>query len=98
MLAEIIIENDASYGEAFFDLNIDVDFPCFALFLDSSQALLLRSLNEQLNHFRRIGIAKFLRTQSQRMALPMNVENITQRRILYGPITSQYPRSIVTIV
>lgn len=97
-LVEILVDNDVSHGEAFFDIDNESELPCLALFLDSSQALLLQRLRPQSQNFVRIGVAKFLRTHSQRAALPMNAENIIERIIPYGPIGPQHPKAIVTVI
>ena len=86
-----------SYGEAHFDTPGDEEYPCYAMFLDSSNALLLKEGGPGNADFERIGVAKFLRTGAQRVELPMNADNIIAKRIPYGPAIREWPVSEITI-
>ena len=94
---QIVVHDDISYGEAFFDMAGEEHYPCFALFLDSSNAILVRESDLGGAPYTRVGIAKFLRTKSQRIALPMNMDNINAKRIPYGPIGPEFQKTVVTI-
>lgn len=107
VLSEIHLGPDVSLGEAFFDIR--PQFPCFAFFLDSSNCLILRETGRREHEYNRIGIAKFLRTHTQRKDDPL--QNLTLRanplddaetdmswKVPWGPITELYPRTTVTIV
>jgi hypothetical protein len=55
--ADGTVYSGVSYGEAVFD--VEPRFPCFALFLDSSNALLLQNTdNGSRDVFKRVGLAK----------------------------------------
>jgi hypothetical protein len=94
-----------SYGEAFFD--IAPSFPCFALFLDASNALLLQ---KQQWDYKRVGLGKFLRTNKQRQLEPLlsrpepGLDNgdrgtgLRNENVPYGPIGHKHPCTTVTII
>ncbi len=110
VLSEIRLIDGVSLGDAFFDAQ--PCFPCHALFLDSSNALVLKETGKGAGEFRRVGIAKFLRTARQRadQPLPRNEtfkSDITSLLTLaecglpmppWGPITANDARTTVTIV
>ncbi|PKY04370.1 HET-domain-containing protein [Aspergillus campestris IBT 28561] len=87
-----------SYGEGFFD--VAPSFPCYALFLDSSNALLLQSSQQK---YKRVGFGRFLRTNKQRVLKPLlyqqepgiddDGQGALPRRenIPYGPIGRSQP-------
>jgi hypothetical protein len=94
-------------GETFFD--VQPHFPCFALFLDSSNALALQPTGKTQHEYTRIGIAKFLRTQKQRAENPIpswelgtNIYNDAEEgdisSVPWGPITESDERVLITIV
>jgi hypothetical protein len=84
------------YGEAYFDLKPQL--PCHALFLDSSNALLLEASEGKLDEYTRIGIAKFLRTEHQRETEHMlGKDRSGFQKVPYGPITKDKV-SEITIV
>ena len=107
MLTELHLDHDVSLGETFFD--VQPHFPCFALFLDSSNALVLKPTETTEHEYIRIGIAKFLRTQEQRIENPMpslelavniyrDAEESDISKVPWGPITESDARVLVTIV
>ena len=85
-------------GEAYFDFHLQ--FPCFPLFLDPSNSLILKPTGKAEDEYTRIGIAKFLRTQSQRIAEPAVIreEKLRWEDVPWGPITDQDARACVKIV
>ncbi|KAJ5087746.1 HET-domain-containing protein [Penicillium angulare] len=90
------LHDGISYGEAFFD--VAPSFPTYALFLDPSNALLLQR-SEQ--NYKRVGLAKFLRTAKQRLLEPLiDPLDIAFRRehIPYGPISCTDACMTVTII
>ncbi|KAK4233393.1 heterokaryon incompatibility protein-domain-containing protein [Achaetomium macrosporum] len=89
---------DISYGEAFFD--VGQRFPCFVLFLDSSNALLLERVDDcsRPNTFKRVGLARFLRTGAQRRMEPLTFNGHRPWGVPYGPMTDSHPRCTVTII
>jgi len=92
---EIYLAHGVSIGRAYFDF--EVHFPCFALFLDVSRALVLRNTGKAKLEFQRVGVATFVRTRSQREstgAIPF-ASGSPQHS---GPITDQVPRSYVRII
>lgn len=94
-----------SYGEVFFD--IAPSFPCFAVFLDASNALLLQ---KSQTDYKRVGFGKFLRTNKQRRLEPLirqpepGLDNddrgagLRNESISYGPIGRKHPCTTVTII
>jgi len=90
---EIHLDHGVSIGVAFFD--IEVHFPSFALFLDDSNALILKPTGRAKKEFERIGIARFIRTKSQIYAA--NDMAVSSPKIS-GLITGGVPRSCVRIV
>jgi len=85
-----------SYGEAYFDF--EPQFPCHALFLDPSNALLLVVSKGKPDEYVRIGIAKFLRTEHQRNTEPIWPDDGSGLRMVpYGPMMKN-DLSEVTIV
>ena len=95
VLVQLQHETGIAYGEAFFDL--DARFPCSALFLDPSNALLLTPSTMRQGHYVRIGIAKFLRTVNQRQTRPILNPDMTLGNVPYGPIESVDTKVEVTI-
>jgi hypothetical protein len=91
------LHDGISYGEAFFD--VAPSFPTYALFLDSSNALLLQRSGQ---NYKRVGLAKFLRTAKQRLLVPLadrTSEPLLQREhIPYGPIGFRDACTTVTII
>jgi hypothetical protein len=94
-------------GIAYFDTisEFPEKFRCFALFLDWGNALVLAHLKKSNNsedEYHRIGIARFIWTQSQRdECYSMNdVPPSPDRRGVYyrGPITDEDERVTVKIV
>jgi len=84
-------------GEAYFDF--EPYFPCFGLFLDPQNALILKKTENAEDEYTRIGIAKFLRTQSQREAEPFfQLEPFRLRYVPWGPMTENDERVLVTII
>ena|SRR6266498_2622595 len=90
---EIHLDHGVSIGVAFFDT--EVHFPSFALFLDVSQSLILKPTGRAKKEFERIGIARFIRTQSQTNALP---DIYLSANRFSGPIIDGVPRSHIRIV
>jgi hypothetical protein len=98
VLVKISVGGDTSHGTAHFDLAADEPhFPCSALFLDSSNALILRRKAEQREVYTRIGCGKFLRTESQRRASPLFTTVTSERTVPYGPISDDCPKAVVTV-
>jgi hypothetical protein len=96
-LVEIHLNHDISMGEAYFD--VQPHFPCFGLFLDPSNCLILKPTDKADSEYTRIGIAKFLRTQNQRAANPFTIWAPNKRdNVPFGPIDDVHVRSLVTIV
>jgi hypothetical protein len=96
-LVELRLDHGLSLGEAYFDL--EPDFTCFGLFLDSQNALILKKKGNPKSEFARVGIAKFLRTKSQREAEPFfEPGTIQPRHVPWGPMTENDERTMVTIV
>lgn len=96
VLSQLHLPHGISYGEAFFDL--EPHFPCSALFLDTSNALLLAPSQASSPVFVRIGIAKFLRTDSQRKAMPLaSTGPFPVNEVPYGPITVGGETEVVII-
>jgi hypothetical protein len=85
-------------GGAYFDFH--PQFPCFALFLDPSNSLILSPTGKAEDEYTRIGIAKFLRTQNQRTTEPFIIqgENMRVGNVPWGPITDKDARAFVKIV
>jgi hypothetical protein len=110
VLSEIRLGDGVSLGDAFFDSQ--PCFPCHALFLDSSNALVLKETGKAVGEFTRVGVAKFLRTARQRAdnPLPENgtfaaditlVPRLSQSGLPMpplGPITENVARTTVTII
>lgn len=110
VLSEIRLGEDVSLGDAFFDTQ--PCFPCHAMFLDPSNALILKETGKGAGEFARVGIAKFLRTATQRAEnpLPMYETFDADSKSLIalgesgvpmpplGPITEHDARTTVTIV
>lgn len=112
VLSEICIGDTGgvSLGDVFFDTQ--PCFPCHALFLDSSNALVLEATEDGTGEFRRIGIAKFLRTAEQRANEPLlnkgMIETSPDSLLAaiksgmpmppWGPITENIARTTITIV
>lgn len=107
VLTEIHVNSDISLGEAFFDIR--PHFPCFAFFLDSSNCLILKRTGDRNYEYTRVGIAKFLRTATQREKDPLQsfttgadpldeAEAGVFEKVPWGPITESHPRTTVTIV
>jgi len=67
---EIYLDHGTSTGIACFD--IEAYFPCFAMFLDCSNSLILRKKDVDVNTYQRIGTADFLRTEKQRSEAPVS--------------------------
>jgi hypothetical protein len=96
-LVELHLNHGLSLGEAYFDF--EAWFPCFGLFLDSQNALILKKTDDAGNKYTRIGIAKFLRSQSQREAAPfLNIEPLQLNYVPWGPVTENDKRVCVTII
>jgi hypothetical protein len=84
-------------GEVYFD--VQPHFSCFGLFLDPSNCLILKPTDREYSEYTRIGIAKFLRRQSQRAANPFNIWAPSKKdNVPFGPISDMDVRSLVTIV
>lgn len=110
VLSEIRLSDGVSLGDAFFDAQ--PCFPCHALFLDSSNALVLKETGRGAGEFARVGIAKFLRTARQRADSPLPAKDTVDARIEtvvtlgqsgmpmppWGPITEDAVRTTITIV
>ena len=107
LLTEVHLDHGVSMGETFFD--VQPYFPCYALFLDSSNALVLKQTGNPQGEYTRIGIAKFLRTQKQRLENPMpSVASVSSlyidggesvfSKVPWGPITDSDARLLVTVV
>ena len=110
VLSEIHLSDGVSLGDAFFDAQ--PCFPCHALFLDSSNALVLKETTRGAGEFTRVGIAKFLRTERQRGDNPLPKTETIKADILtmvtllesgvpmapWGPLTKDAVRTTVTIV
>lgn len=96
VLVELHLDHGVSMGNAFFDTGSH--FPCFALFFDSSNALILTPNARNADDYVRIGIANFLRTDHQRSTRPMYSESTGTVRVPYGPITVDDARVIVTVI
>jgi len=90
------LSHEISVGSAFFD--IEPQFPCSALFLDSQNCLILKPHGEGSNTFSRIGIGRFMRTPLQ-MSLEPLYDKATNRhyQVPCGPITKNDACTIVTI-
>lgn len=90
--------NETAPGFAAFD--IEGHFPCFALFLDSANALILRKFREGFE-FQRIGVASFLPIPSQQNeSHTMGSRGIlhTSKKVAMGPIRANDLCSRVKIV
>jgi len=61
----VLIKQNGETAAGFATFDLKVSFPCFALFLDSAYALVLISTGNADMEFQRIGLAKFLPTDSQ---------------------------------
>jgi hypothetical protein len=87
-----------SYGEAFFD--VLPTFPCFALFLDPQNALLLSKRTGPNGVYKRVGLGKFLRSNSQRYKEPLadTKPKLKFNEVPYGPMTRDRPKTFVTII
>lgn len=87
-----------SYGEAFFDVH--PAFPCFALFLDPQNALLLNKRTESNDVYKRVGLGKFLRSSSQQYTEPLAEfkPKLKINSVPYGPMTRDRPKKFVTII
>jgi hypothetical protein len=107
VLTELHLSHGVSLGETFFDVR--PHFPCFALFLDSSNALVLQRAGMTQNEYGRIGIAKFLRTHEQRAKNPLpsrelgvSVYNDAEESIVstvpWGPISESDEEALITII
>jgi hypothetical protein len=97
---ELRFQHGVSLGEVFYDLR--PQFPCFALFLDSQNALVLsrrpRSKDGSDNGYMRVGIARFLRTMEQRDKDPFwGKDGKLPAGVPWGPATEHDARSFVTI-
>lgn len=98
---KIRLGSDLALGFASFDF--EVHFPCFALFLDSSNSLLLRATGKGDQEFQRIGVARFLRTRNQakEAQLPLGDGrsiHYSSNKLPIGPMGPDEPRSDVRIV
>jgi hypothetical protein len=97
VLVELHIDHTVSIGEVYFD--IQPHFPCFALFLDSSNSLVLKPTGRGGDEYIRVGIAKFLRPDIQ---LPTDLLGWMKihkaENVRWGPITNTDMRVFVTIV
>lgn len=96
VLVELHLDHGVSMGNAFFDTVSH--FPCFALFFDSSNALVLTLKAPNAEEYVRIGIANFLRTKHQRSTRPMYSESTGIVRVPYGPIHADDARVTVTVI
>ena len=110
VLSEIRLSDGLSLGDAFFDAQ--PCFPCYALFLDSSNALILKETGGGASEFTRVGVAKFLRTARQRADEPlpetetmkadtMAVVKLAESGVPmapWGPITKDAVWTTVTII
>lgn len=107
VLSEICLSDGVSLGDAFFDTQ--PCFPCHALFLDSSNALVLKETGRGAGEFTRVGIATFRRTARQRADNPLPGMEMVENTIItlsescvpmapWGPITENAVRTTVTIV
>jgi hypothetical protein len=84
-------------GRVHFD--IQPQFPCFALFLDSSNSLVLKPTGNAEDEYVRIGIAKFLRTRKQQEIKPLDIKKTSgPQRVPWGPITDTHARAFVKII
>lgn len=104
---EIHLPHGVSFGEAFFD--VQPYFPSFVLFLDSSNCLVLKRTGNAEQEYRRIGIARFLRTSRQRAEIPtptVALDNNSLKELAagdgydvpLGPITGDYEHTSITII
>ncbi|KIM99406.1 hypothetical protein OIDMADRAFT_56541 [Oidiodendron maius Zn] len=88
-----------AFGEAYFDIESEKQDQCMALFLDTSNALLLTPVDGRPGTFTRLGTAKFLRTSEQRRKEPLyDSRTNTANKVPYGPATSGNSMSEVIIV
>lgn len=120
VIAKLDLSHGESVGEAYFD--VEPVFPCFALFVDSSNALILQPREAAIRQsprprvpsgrdaqpqgadqdlegaYVRIGIAKFLRTQSQREQESLLSLEAEFTRQPFGPIRPGDEKAVVTVV
>jgi len=69
------------------------------MFLDSSNALILKPTGNAIHVYTRIGIANFLRTESQRKMAPMVSKDEGLIEVPFGPISDvDQPLVLVTII
>jgi hypothetical protein len=61
----VLVKQNGEIAAGFATFDLEASFPCFALFLDSAYALVLISTGNAHMEFQRIGLAKFLPTDSQ---------------------------------
>ncbi|PKS05607.1 hypothetical protein jhhlp_008125 [Lomentospora prolificans] len=98
---QVSVGGETAAGFAAFDL--ERSFPCFALFLDSAYALVLEATSTQKQEFRRIGLAKFIPTQSQANESVTSSSAVAD--VVYsshekaqGPVRQDHTRTLVRIV
>lgn len=89
---EIHFAHGIAKGAAFFD--DQPYFPCFALFLDITSSLVLKK-TEKAGEYKRIGVARFIRTTGQRVEAPDAVGTLDKP---LGPISEYDVRTLVRIV
>ena len=70
----VLVKQNGETAVGFATFDLEASFPCFALFLDSAHALVLRSTGNVDMEFQRIGLAKFLPTDSQAKSSYLNHE------------------------
>jgi hypothetical protein len=68
----VLVKQNGETAAGFATFDLEASFPCFALFLDSAYALVLISTGNADMEFQRIGLAKFLPTDSQSKSAYLN--------------------------
>jgi hypothetical protein len=95
----VLTKGGLSYGEAFFDVSAEAQANCLALFLDPANALMLTPVSGSQGTFRRLGTAKFLRSNKQRDEEPLwDGQRFRSGHGPYGPVTNLDDLSEVVIV
>jgi hypothetical protein len=94
------IFKDGEIAPGFATFDVQEFFPCFAAFIDSACALVLKASSAQNGEFQRIGLATFIRTQSQKNSLAKGPDApiMQSSKHSQGPIQQSDERSFVRIV
>jgi hypothetical protein len=91
-LVQIHLPYGVAIGVAYFDF--EINFPSFALFLDISNALIVKPTGNGKDSFERIGISRFVRAEKEKDPS----YNVFSSARYSGVITEGVPRSEVRIV